>query len=165
MSKITLVSHTGDFSSFSAGYLHNVLDEYFNCELFDSSKTYNKASTLFVTNCINQTDAWYLPYYNNGYKVLIDALWEKPPIKTELKNARIISNDNWFWYNESIWYEYLKYNDYIPNRSYEKTALLLMRKETPQRTLLVNQLGNLLTDFLYSYTSRGIFLNNDKIIN
>jgi len=165
MSKITLVGNIGDWVSLSAEYLHPLVSTYVEYQLFDSTKTYDKSSTIFITNCNSTNQTWYLPYYEQGYKLAIDSLWEKPPLLNELSklDAYIISNKNWFWYNESLWYKFLNYHTYIPNRTYKKTALMLMRKKTSTRTLLIKKLDTLLNNFLYSYVGAGILLSNDSI--
>ena len=101
----------------------------------------------------------------NGFsmKDVYDNLWEARMTHTfrsrpELDNhpnILIAHNVNWFWYNESLWYDYLGYNTYTPNRTYAKTAFMPMRYYNWQRDELCDQLRPYLDDFIWSYVHKG----------
>jgi hypothetical protein len=147
MNKIDLVLHPNEFTSFKSNYLESLFGEYFQFLTFDKTKKYNSC-TLFVTNLFGDK-AWAKEIKSNGYKVAVDNLWEEP-VTTEFYS---IQNLNWFWYNESLWYESLGYNNYVPNRTYSKLCFMPINLKKPFRTELIKQLDNYLKDFIYSYNN------------
>ena len=164
MNKPTLVLHHEEWTSFKSDYLEPVWKNYFNIEIFNKNKTYNKNDCIFVVNCFKTND-WVTAFYNEGYKVLIDNLWEAPMRLHKLPNAYTLLNKNWFWYNESLLYKSFQYDYYTPNKTYEKLALMLIRKATHDRTLLFNNLTNHLNNFLYSYVDKNIFMQGEEPTN
>lgn len=163
MNKITLVRNINARTSFNSSYLEPIFSEYFNLVEFDSNVNYHKLDTVFVTNCWDSVrpTSWVLPLYDQGYKVLIDNLPEVR-IAHSLPDAYTLFNKNWFWYNESLLFKDLNYDSYIPDRTYEKTALMLIRRVTNNRTKLVNALKTRLDNFLYSYVGKNVFIEGDS---
>ena len=158
MSKITLITHSTDFSSIKSVYLQPIFFEYFNIVEFDPTVTYDKNS-IIVTNCLNKNN-WYTEL---DYKIIVDNLWEarQPLSFTAHYNAHVWINKNWFWYNEALWYMHLGYNNYVPSKTYKKLALMPMRLQQPHRDQLFDAMTPYLDQLIYSYNDRGIFLPND----
>ena len=148
MSKIDLVLHLNEFTSFKSNYLESVFSDYFQILTFDKTKKYDQR-TLFVTNLFGDK-SWARKIKSDGYKVATDNLWEKP-VRTEFYS---IQNKNWFWYNESLWYDFLEYYNYIPSKTYSKLGFMPINLVRPFRTELISKLDKYLDDFVYSYGSQ-----------
>jgi hypothetical protein len=128
--------------------------EYFDIEFYDSKKTYDKNNTLLVITLhrLDNID-WYHDLYQKGYKLLIDNLWGIPP-GSNLSNSMTLMTPNWFWYNESLLYKSLNYNLYVPNKSYNKLALMPMGLIKQSHELLFEAVSDHLDDLIYSYIER-----------
>lgn len=157
MNKITLLVSETDMNSFCSVWIQPALEQ-FKLEYHDKNKIYDKKSTLLVIGC-GPNSNWHIPLYNNGYKVIIDNLWELPQ-PTDL-NAHICKNKNWFWYNESLWYRHRKLHEYIPNRSFKKIAFVPMNLKKDFRDKLFSIIKNDIDQFLFSYRALGIDLPGD----
>jgi hypothetical protein len=149
--KITLIINDSDFTILHSLYLEPIFNEYFDTVRYDADATYSKNS-IVVTNCLN-VDQWYK---HLNCKIIVDNMWEEV-IPTNI-SSHIWTNKNWFWYNESLWYNDLGYHNYIPKKTYKKTALMPMNMHCYHRELLFNALKPYLDQFIYSYASRGILL-------
>lgn len=148
MNKINLVLHPKEYTSFKITYLRPLFNLYFNITIFDESVNYpNK--TLFVTGqSFDKT--WARILHKSGHKVIVDNLWDIEKVTTDFYT---LYNKNWYWYNESLWYQSLGYNTYAPNRNYSKLAFMPINRKKSYRDLLVNKLSSRLNQFIYSYNS------------
>jgi hypothetical protein len=159
MNKINLLTSETDLTSFNATYFAPLLEKYFNILYYDPTITYDKSSTIVVVGFFNQ-NKWYQKLEDSGFKILVDNLWELPKIRTDGKF--VCYNENWFWYNESLWYKsILGYDTYIPNKSYSKLALMPMRLKKPHRDQLFKSMTPFLNNFIFSYIDNGIRLPGD----
>lgn len=157
-----IVYHPDEHSNLTATFLMPIWQEYFDCEPLDTTKTYDKGSTIFWSKHLNQ-DGWYLPYQADGYKIVIDHLWDNPITVSSVvdNNTLTLQCGNWIWYNESLWYKWLGYDTYQSCRSPEKFFLMLMRKKNDQRDMILIKMRSFLDDCLYSYVEKGILLDVD----
>lgn len=137
--------------SFHSDWLISVVREYFDLEIWDQSKTYDHNSTLILT---------FGNLYNTDLRCVIDNLWERHCES----NSYVIQNKNWFWYNESLWYRHLCYDQYTPNKTYENLAFVPMRKSRPYRDFLIEELTPMLDRLIWSYVDRGKQLPGDRDI-
>lgn len=156
MSKISLVINDADWTIAHASRNEDLLGKYFNIEIYDSKKTYNKQRTIFLTSVLN-ANTWAKNLANSGFKVAIDNLFESP-VSTDLYS---LCNKNWFWYNQCFINHELGYINYVPNRTYSKLALMPIRLQKPHRDVLVASLENYLERMMYSYVEKGIYLPDD----
>lgn len=157
MSKINLVLHDTDWTSFRSVYLEDIFDKFFNRLFFDKIENYDKKSTLFIAGYNTDSD-WIQQLKNQGYKVAIDNLWSTPA--PDSKNY-CITNLNWFWYNDCLLYIHEKHHQYVPSKTYSKKALMPLNKSKLERQLLITKLSDILDDLLYSYN--GIRLPGDSL--
>ena len=160
MSKINIIYLPDQYFGITAPHLGPVMNLYFEFSAYDSSKTYDKTNTLFIMNTFTDKE-WGENLRNNGYTVVLDNLFER----LTTTDFYTLSNKNWFWYTESLWYRSLGYHNYEPSRTYEKHALMLIRRQKNFRNALVNKLAPYLDNFLYSYVERGIFLDGETVDN
>ena len=157
MAKINLLVSESDMNSFCAKWMQPSLEQ-FNIEYYDKNKKYDKKSTLLVVGCLSTSD-WHETLYNDGYKVVVDNLWELPQ-PTKL-TAHVAKNKNWFWYNESLWYRHRSLHQYNPVRTYNKTAFVPMNLKKDFRDKLFNIISKDSDQFLFSYRSLGHTLPGD----
>jgi hypothetical protein len=159
MSKIIVVDPL-DWTNINAPFLEKIWNKFFDIEIYDSLKTYKADTHVFWTGVLNPRN-WYEQHHANGCKVIIDNLWE-----SNIDEPSVIENNilrlrcrNWIWYNESLWYKSLGYDKYVPNKTYNKTFLMLMNMTRPHRDQIFNKVS--LTNAIYSYVSKGITLDED----
>ena len=158
MSKLNLlVSHT-DMNSFCSAWIKPALED-FNIIYFQDGKQYSKKDTIIVTGCINQSK-WFQDLYLDGFKIVIDNLWE--PIQSTNLVGHQCANRNWFWYNESLWYRHRNLHTYVPNKKYEKDAFVPMNLKKSFRDKLYKIILSYENKFLYSYRDMGRYLPNDS---
>ena len=147
-----------------------LLSQHFDIEIYSPDQTYDKNSTVLVVNSfklgLNNPDYWYRPFLEQGYKVVVDNMWE---IKSFLPNhypdyigdSFVAQLPNWFWYNEAVWYDYLGYRSYQPNRNYSMLALMPMRVDRGHRRDMIIELSSVLDQLIWSFTAHGRSLPND----
>lgn len=146
MNKIDLVFHPNGAIGFRSYYFSFLFSQYFNYWIYDTSKVYDK-NTIFVSNIIDDKE-WINELRDNGYKTVIDNLWEFPNYQ---KGHFNIVNKNWFWYNECFWNDSLGYSSHIPNVTYKKLAFMPINRKGPNRDAIIEKLKPYLDDFIYSY--------------
>lgn len=155
MKKIKII-HSDPLCSFNSEWLTPVFDQYLEFEPWDADKTYVNG-TLYYVNCLNIGAANVDQLINSGFKILIDNLWEVDP--GYQIPAHTVTCNKWFWYNESLWYHHLGYDNYVPHRDLKYQALMPMNKKKPHRDMFLQQIN---TDgLLWSYCEAGKQLPND----
>jgi hypothetical protein len=146
--KIKLVLQPDQFTSFTSFYLESLWQQYFDIEIYDGNKTYEKTA-LFVVWWNNTQDPVVSQLVESGHKVVVDNLWEQH--NPAFDKYYQLNNANWFWYNESLWWASLGYDQYIPAKTFTHIALMPIRRVSPQRDWIVNHLGKLKDQMLWSY--------------
>jgi len=157
--KPELVLQPDQFSSFTSYYLESLWRRYFDIKIYDPTQNYSK-KTLFVFWWMNAHDPVVNELHSQGHKIVIDNLWEVPD-----KNSNQyyqLFNPNWVWWNESLWWRSLGYNQYRPNRTYKKTALMQIGRVSDIRDWIVDHLGPLKDQMIWSYKDQR--LPNDDYI-
>jgi hypothetical protein len=154
MAKPKLVLHPDEHTSFKSKYLQPLFEQYFDIVVYDDAMTYDK-NTLYAVNCMSKDKQWVSKFEDTA-KIIVDNLWETQ-IPTDYN---VISNEAFFWYNESLWYSSLGYDRYIPNKTYKKLAFMPMNIIKRHRSLIIGALSSLLDDFVYSYN--GVQLPGDS---
>lgn len=168
MSKFTLLYHPDRYSNFrSVPHLEPLWDEYFIREPIDFNKTYNPASCIITINHLQKTDTWYQEYLDRGFRLVIDNMWDNHTQTSSTVNGATLTlrAPNWAWFNEALNYINLGYNKLTFNPQPTKFFLMLMRLKRPHRDQLLARTQSYLKDSLYSYTSQGIMIHDDVIIN
>lgn len=172
MPRIKLLLNNNDPTSFSKDHMRSMFSEYFDIEVYSPEQTYDKHSTVLVVNSFKlgsaNPDFWYREFLEQGYKVIVDNMWE---IESFLPNhypdyvgdSFVAQLPNWFWYNEAIWYDYLGYRSYVPNRTYQRRALMPMRVDRSHRRDMVIELCGMLDQLTWSFTAHGRSLPDDLL--
>lgn len=154
------VVHKNPICSFNADWLVDIVDQYLRFEPWDQSKTY-APGTLFYLNVLdfgNRTGHDFCAeLVDRGFKVIIDNLWEVDP--GPVPGTHRITCDRWFWYNESLWYQYLGHDRYQPVPAWKHLALMPMNKQRPHRDDFVQRIN--LDRMLWSYVAAGTQLPGD----
>jgi hypothetical protein len=155
--KINLVLSKSNWTSFHQDAFTNTISEYFNI-VYVEDQIPNKQNSILVSNLTQ--DRWYQDLHQQGYKLLIDLMWGGNEF--DIPDAFLLKNPNWFWYHESLLYQRKGYDQYIPNRSYSKKALMPMGIQKESYDQLFDSVSDLVDDFVYSYVGRlGKRLPND----
>lgn len=150
MSKLQIVLSDKCFTSFDQPWIVNLTKDFFDIVYIEHDPAIDKKA-VFITNVINN-DKWF----NYEYKLIIDNLWEF--YKCDNRGL-VLTNNNWFWYNESLWYQHLGYDSHIANPKIQKNGLLLMNLKKLHRDWLFDRLN--LKKLLYSYVGIDVRIDND----
>lgn len=147
---------------FSSFYLEDIWSDFFTVEKIDSNKSYDKHSTVVVSDYReyhwkNNTEETKLA--QKGFKHIIDHCWDSWDAGFDSAADFTLRPRDFNRINESLWYSasgYDKYNfDSTPHRDY----LLLMNQRKPHRDSLHDRLDTI-TENVYSYRGKGIPLQN-----
>lgn len=158
--KSKIILQPNEFSSFTSYYLEPLWRQFFDIEIYDPNKTYDKKN-LFVFWWGTKNHQCRDQLYKNGNKVVIDNLWEIP--NNQFSHFYQLTNPDWFWINESLWWQSLGYDQYRPKKNYNKKALMPIRRISAIRDSIVHTLGPRLNDMIWSYRTQR--LPNDRFID
>ena len=142
--------------SLNSQWIQPIVEQYFAVEPYRDDQHYDQ-HTLLVQNQPAITPAGQR-IQDQGGTIVFDNLWEQPCSWT---GGYRLEHANWFWYNESLHYQHLGYNQYEPVRSYDYLALIPMRRIHPHRDWLLQALEPWLDQCVWSYLERGRSLPND----
>ena len=169
--RLNLLFHNADTNAFSHEHMKDFVEKYFNILIYQPDTTYNPQDTILVVNAYKlenpQADYWYTHFLDQGFKIVVDNLWEYKTFYTEhfpadqTPSCYIANHANWFWYSECLWYKHLGYDKYTPNRNCNKLALMPMRVDRQHRRELVIRLSNIIDSVLWSYNAYGRSLPGD----
>lgn len=157
MEKIKIV-HNGPVSSFNSAWLLNIFNQYLEFVPWDPTATY-APDTLFYINSLAATKESIAKIHDHGFKIVIDNLWEVDP--GPVPGTKRLCCPAWFWYNESLWYQALGYDQYVPKKDIKYVALMPMNKRKPHRDDFLKTIQPLLDHMLWSYVEQGRQLPND----
>ena len=149
-----------------------IFEKYFNIEEYQPGQQYDPANTLVVVPHWN-AEPWCHQLYSQGFRMVIDNLWEPHNAWKNHKQYRswdvdriyVIENPNWFWYYESTRLVYTKFQ-HVFNPTYKNLALMPMRLTKHHRTRLFKAMQPWLHDCYWSYLGEGHhFLPGDEDTN
>lgn len=150
MSKLQLVLSDKCYTSFDQPWIVDLTKDFFDIVYIEHNPVIDKKA-VFITNVFASHE-----WTNQDNKLIIDNLWE---IYKHDNRGLVLANKNWFWYNESLWYQHLSYDSHIPNPKIQKNGLLLMNLKKLHRDWLFDKLD--LKKLLYSYVGNDIRIDND----
>jgi hypothetical protein len=134
---------------FQTEYLIPFWQSWFDIEWYDENSTYTEDS-VFACNVLGNM-SWRQYLLDKGKKVVIDNLWEIPK---SCAGALVLTNRNWFWYNESYWNTFLGNHMYKPQRNPKKLALMPIGRERWFRDIVIQKLQPCLDMFVWSYKDK-----------
>lgn len=156
MNRVKLITHPKFRRLIWPNYMQHLFEPHFQICRFDGSVDTNGIYVIDVLDLHNTHDTiiqqWAQHMAESGCKVLINNLWEQ--VDTDYTWARYLTNTNWFWYNESLWYGQLGYQDYRPDRTYQHLAFMPINRPDDCRDRVVEQLAPDLDCILYSYRDK-----------
>lgn len=162
MEKINLLLSHNNRNSFNNYWIVNILHDFFKVIFIEDYPTYDKSNTVVM--CAANEPDWVRPFQDQNYKIITEHLWNSGPANS-LNNSMLLTNKNWFWYSESLYYISKGQQNYIPNKTYKKLALMPLWNYNPFRDQLVNSIADLLDNFIYSYVDKGIYLPDDDVFS
>ena len=163
MKKINLLLSHQYRNAFNNYWIINYLHSYFNVIFIEDNPTFNKSNTVIMFGDRNDLN-YIIPYQEQGYKIVYEHVWNSGPAEP-IAGSMLLTNVNWFWYSEALYYLSIATEQYQPNKTYKKLALMPMWHRKPHRELLINHLSDLLDRMIYSYAINGIFLPNDEVFS
>jgi len=155
---------------FQTWYLEEIWEQYFNVEIIDISKNYDKRSTVVVSDRLDfycKLDQNEHIIANKGIRHVIDHCWDSYISELDDSADFTLRPRDFIRINESIWYKHLGYDKFELISDPERDFLLLMNKLKPHRTKLYNTLKMVLEGNIYSYVEHGVLLQNaqDQEVN
>jgi len=148
---------------FQTLFLEGIWKQYFNVEIIDLNKNYDKRSTVvvsaFLDFCRDQ-DTNERILANKGIKHVIDHCWDSWNSADDDAADFTLRPRDFIWINESIWYKHLGYDKLELIKNSSRDFLLLMNGVAPERTKLYDRLTSVLSDNIYSYVGCGVTLQN-----
>lgn len=154
--KQKLLYNADYWTNLTTVFLEPIWDQYFERIAIKPGQHYDPSTHVIFAD-YRTADKWIQPWREQGFRVILDHTWDTWVIdkwKSE-PGMLVIRNDNWSWYNESLWYKSLQYDKYIPRKYNKKTFLMLMNLRKPHRDAIYNKITPMLEDAIYSYQGQG----------
>ena len=164
---------------FQVSFLEKIWKQYFNVEILDVNKNYDKRSTVVVSaftalskkisdfgDFFSEQDTNKRILVNKGIRHAVDQCWDSwSSMHTcRLDNSAsadfILRPRDFVWINESLWYKQLGYDKFNLISNPTRDFLLLMNLIRSHRTKLYNALEPVLPGNIYSYVEHGVPLQN-----
>ena len=167
MSK-TLLYHPNRGSNFrTATHFDSIWDQHFKRQPIEFVCTYDPDKYIITVNHLGIGEDWYQPYIEQGFRVIVDNLWDNPVATASTVAGQVLTlrAPNWAWFNEALWYIEKGYNKIQLTHKPSKFFLMPMRIRRPHRDQLLKAVEQYLDKSVYSYVSQGIMLEDDLIIN
>jgi hypothetical protein len=158
--------------------INKIFEEYFNIELYDSKKNYDKNQCVFVICNIYDKEFFLnkLKFYKSleekNFKIIVWLFGEYPPIHhfNSFNNFPIFYIPHWFWFQEisrfvDRYHSYFQENrlvlhkhNYPRGSERSKLALMPIGKLRTHRKILLEKVFTFLGKMVYSNTTEGILL-------
>lgn len=164
MNKIKVV--VPPYTFFENPWFIGLIEDYIDIVPYSDAHWNIGPNTIFYFNSYTHRDSPIVEsLLAQGIPVLCDSNSEIPTEFLAGKYAGhrhfyIMSNPNWFWYNESMMQHYRGDHNFVPSPTYSKLALMPIGISRAHRINLINSLGSALDDFIWSSAGQGIFLPN-----
>jgi len=148
---------------FQSWFLEEIWEQYFNVEILDVNKHYDKRNTVVVSDRVDflhdrDTDERILA--NKGLRHVIDHCWDSWDSSLDNSADFTLRPRDFMRINESIWYKHLGYNKLELTSNSTRDFLLLINGQRSERTKLYDRLTPVLSDNIYSYVGQGVLLQN-----
>jgi hypothetical protein len=167
--KIKLLYHSAECPNILAPDIEvtQIVRQYFDIINYEPGIRYNPLDTVLVVPQFN-TNLWWQPFVDEGFKLIIDNLTEVPEIMADLwrpipASAMVLQSPNFFRFQDALNWSQQGYDQYKPNRQLTYKALLLINLRRDHRTQLVEKLGTQLDQCVWSYVAQGKQLNHTDV--
>jgi len=169
MSKLKILTQRDQDISIWSNWTRPITSEYFDLIwLEDGTADHSPKDSIVVLRPHKDNYQHILHKYRSlGYRVVIDNMWDQTVDQINCVNDGVLSLycNKWFWYNESLWYTNLGYDQYQPQGQATKSFLMLMNLRKAHRDKIYQKLQPLLDQGICSYVGKGRHLDNDTDIN
>ena len=145
---------------FQSWFLEEIWEQYFNVEIIDPNKTYDKHSTVTVSDSVDYMSGEDKLERSLGLRHIVDHCWDSWNSANDDAADFVLRPRDFIRINESIWYKNLGYDKFNLTRNPTRDFLLLMNRKELDRTKLYNRLNPVLQDNIYSYVGHGVPLQN-----
>jgi hypothetical protein len=163
MSSKTTILVSENKTVFQTWFFEKIWEQYFNVEILDVNKNYDKRSTVvvsaFLDFCRDQ-DTNERILANKGIKHVIDHCWDSWDSGLDNSADFTLRPRDFMRINESIWYKHLGYNKFNLTSDPTRDFLMLINAKSLERTKLYDRLTPVLSDNIYSYVGHGVPLQN-----
>ena len=153
MNSIKLIAHSKSRRLLWPNYMQHLFEPHFRVVRSTGIEDPNSIYVIDIVDLKNNQDTtiaeWAQQLGESGHRVLINNFWER--VDTNYAWGHYLSNTNWFWYNESLWYDQLGYQKYRPDRTYQLLAFMPINTLKDWRDRVIQQLEPDLDSILYSY--------------
>jgi len=175
MAKPSLIVYNAPYqqeSLFHSTWFTNLVSQHFNTQPWSGSVVYPDHQ-VFVVGC-NHWKHEKVRELFRGRRVIVDALWESRTSKWgalgntvepqqimfygNLANghdARFRFVPNWFWYNESLWFQARRYHKYRPNPNFAHKFLMPIGHYRDWRGRVIDAVQPYLQDCYWSCVEQG----------
>lgn len=159
-----------DKTIFQLYFFEEIWEKYFNVEILDVNKNYDKRSTVVVSDWLDfehKRNVNECIIADKGIRHIIDHCPDSWCSKLDGSADFMLRPRDYYQFRESIQFKVLGYNKLVLTSNPTRDFLLLMNIAKPWRTKLYNTLLPLLKDNIYSYVQYGIPLQNaqDQVYN
>lgn len=144
-----------------ADFWRDRFEKYFDLEIYDENKTYDKQQHIFWQTKFDKKIGWTDKFSDLGFKIIVDNLWDFFGTSEIKENTLMLQSHNFIFANESIWYKWLNYQNLHFNRSPDKFFLCLMRLVRPHREMLYEKISKYDDDALISFVGKNKLLYGD----
>jgi hypothetical protein len=163
MKKINLLLSNEHRNSFNNYWIVNILHDFFRVIFIEDDPVFDKTDTVIIFG--DRSDIDYIkPYQEQGYKIVNEHVWNSGPADP-IPGSLVLTNKNWFWYCEALYYLSVAHENYYPTKTYKKLALMPLWNQKQHRDLLFNELSDMLESLIYSYVTKGIVLPDDEMFS
>jgi len=145
---------------FQTWFLEDIWEQYFNVEIIDPNKTYDKHSTVTVSDSVDYMSGEDKLERSLGLRHIVDHCWDSWNSANDDAADFVLRPRDFIRINESIWYKNLGYDKFNLTSNPTRDFLLLMNRKELDRTKLYNRLNPVLQDNIYSYVGHGVSLQN-----
>lgn len=148
---------------FRTFYFEEIWEQYFNVEILDLTKHYDKRSTVVVScsfDFYSNSNSDEMALADTGMRYVIDHCWDSHINRADNSADFTLRPRDFMWINESLWYKQLGYDKFNLISSPTRDFLLLMNLVRDHRTKLYNRLIPVLPNNIYSYVGNNIPLQN-----
>lgn len=163
MTRLNILSWKDARPTFFQSWWQSFLQPWFDTVWIDGDNfDHNlKQSLVIIRPYLDNWQQKVTSYRDQGYKVIVEDLWEYPFESTIIDGIMTLRSQNFFRINECLWYKYLNFDQYYPSDQKSKMFLLLMRLKKHHRDKIYKNFSSILHQGLYSYTDIGKFIEDD----
>ena len=163
--KIKLLCHPNYWSNATAFFLEKLYSNHFDITIIDPAATYDPNTSVVYAHWLT-ANQWIESWQDQGFKIVIDHLWDPWGAWENKSNQLVLRSDGWFCIaNEALWYTALGLNRYTAKNTNTKDFLMLMNLKHPHRDQIWSKIQTQLSNSIYSYHGNNIKLQGGEDID